>query len=94
MQFSLANSRFGGENVKGVHLLVAVVIRCRPSLRGVRGMIDRRLVVTGLVAVAVAGLAYALPARATPRRSVAPVRATRSGLLYDNRYYHMLRRQT
>ena len=37
--------------------------------------------------VAVAGLALALPALATPRRSVAPVRATRTGLLYDNRYH-------
>ena len=44
-------------------------------------MIDRRAF------VAVAGLAFALPALATPRRSIAPVRATRTGLLYDNRYY-------
>jgi hypothetical protein len=49
-------------------------------------MIDRRAFVTALAAVAVAGLAPVLPALATPKRSVAPVRATRTGLLYDNRY--------
>jgi hypothetical protein len=47
----------------------------------------RRAFVTGLAAVAVASLARALPALATPRRSIAPVRATRSGLLFDNRFY-------
>ncbi len=41
-------------------------------------MIDRRAF------VAAAGLA--LPALALPRRCVAPVRATRTGLLFDNRY--------
>jgi len=50
-------------------------------------MIERRAFVAGLAAVAVAGLAPARPALATPRRSVAPVRAVRSGLLFDNRYY-------
>jgi hypothetical protein len=47
--------------------------------------IDRRGLVTGIAASAAAAI---LPALATPRRSVAPVRATRSGLLYDDRYYH------
>lgn len=50
-------------------------------------MIDRRAFVTGLAAVAVTGLAPSMPALATPQRSVMPVRATRTGLLYDNRYY-------
>jgi hypothetical protein len=49
--------------------------------------IDRRAFVTGHAAVAVASLARALPALATPRRSIAPVRATRAGLLFDNRFY-------
>jgi hypothetical protein len=49
--------------------------------------IDRRAVVTGLAALAVAGRVAAMPALATPRRSVTPVCATRTGLLYDNRYY-------
>ncbi len=49
--------------------------------------IGRRELLTGLAAVAVAGVAPALPVLATPRRSVAPVRATRTGLLFDNRYW-------
>jgi hypothetical protein len=50
-------------------------------------MMERRAFASGLAAVAVAGLAHPLPALALPRRSVAPVRATRTGLLFDNRYW-------
>jgi len=45
--------------------------------------IDRRSLVTGFAASTAAAI---LPALATPRRYVAPVRATRTGLLFDNRY--------
>jgi hypothetical protein len=48
-------------------------------------MIHRRAFVTGLAAVPVAGRAFA--ACATPRLPVAPVRANRTGLIYD--YYYV-----
>jgi hypothetical protein len=50
-------------------------------------VIHRRAFVTGLAAVPIAGRAPVLSARATPRQSTAPVRVTRTGIIYDNRYY-------
>jgi hypothetical protein len=47
--------------------------------------IGRRELLTGLVPVIVVGVAAALPVLAMPRRE--PIRATRTGIVFDNRYY-------